>query len=549
MDTLARTAVIAALLIVGFVIGFPLLLGLWQSLYGGLPYLSNVFDSAGLFKSAFTALMSSALALFSAVGLAAIFQGKQRALTWISLPLLAIPHAAIAQAISLLFGPSSFTIRLLSPWATGYTSTPNNWLWDQHPDGWTLIIVLAMKELPFFLILIYNLSSSLPLSAWQRGSTSLGYSRVTGWWHIVLPVILRRLWLPLCLVIIFCLSVVDVPALVGPNLTKTFAHQMYQNWINDTPQGEVLASGVLLLGLSIITIAISAAIFKLYYLYLRFKRHFVRGLPALILPWLGASLGLLLMGTALVSLALLPVQSVLETSGHRVPFPQIWMGKIGLNGWMEALKVGIPTLPTTLLIGALTSSISLLIALWLLVLEKSYGHQRWLETVLMIPLLVPQMAFLAGGAFLGIRLGLIPNHGILMATWFHLLFVLPYIFLIVAPTYRGIDLSFRRTATALGHNWWSIFFRVELPILFRPLVFAFAWGLAVSMALYLPTFFATSGRLETLLTAGLTQLAGKGDNIRAVWGLMLLMLPVFCFLAAYGLASWQASGRKGLRGG
>ena len=55
--------------------------------------------------------------------------------------------------------------------------------------------------------------------------------------------------------------------------------------------------------------------------------------------------------------------------------------------------------------------------------------------------------------------------------------------------------------------------------------------------------------VETLLTQAVHQAGGRGDSVRAVWGLLLLILP-FCFFAlAATLAALQARGRAGLRGG
>ena len=54
-------------------------------------------------------------------------------------------------------------------------------------------------------------------------------------------------------------------------------------------------------------------------------------------------------------------------------------------------------------------------------------------------------------------------------------------------------------------------------------------------------------RFETLLSVGVTQLAGKGDGVRAVWGLLLLLLPLLFFATAALFAGLQAHNRRGLR--
>ena len=539
-----------ALACLAILLGGPLVFGFGQTLLLGLPHLGATFDGARLALSAFTALVSTLLALLAALGLAALAQGRQRLLTWLCLPLLAVPHAAVGQALSLLLAPSGLIVRLLSPWATGYARPPSAWLWDQQPEGWTLILALAMKELPFFLILIYAATANLPLRSWQRAAQALGYGLTASWWHGVLPALLPRLWGPICLVLAFCLSVVDVAALVGPSLIKTYAHELHQAWISDTPPGRVLAGGLWLLMLGAGVIAVMRLLFLGGRFLLAPRPPWARRWPAAGLPWIGAALGLGLLAVAILALALLPLQSLMETAGRRTQFPDVWTGQVGLDAWARALHLILPTLPMTLAIGVGATLLSLGLTLGLLATEP-HGTQRRRngDSLLLVPLLIPQMAFLPGGAFLGLKLGLIPNLGPLVAVGLHTLFVLPYVFLILAPACRELNPAYARASAALGHGPVSTFFRVQIPILARPLLFAAAWGMAVSLALYLPTVFAGGGRIETVLTVGVSQLAGQGDRVRAVWGLVLLGLPLAFFALAYGLSALQARHRRGLRGG
>ena len=201
-----------------------------------------------------------------------------------------------------------------------------------------------------------------------------------------------------------------------------------------------------------------------------------------------------------------------------------------------------------LLIGGVATLLSLLAALWLLQGEARQGRALpGLDLGLMIPLFLPQFAFLAGGAFLGLHWGLIPGWGEAAAIWLHGLFVFPYVFLVLAPAFRGLDPAFGRAAACLGADATRRFFTLTLPLLLRPLAFAFAWGMAVSLALYLPSFFASGGRFTTLLTLGVTQLAGQGDSVRAVWGLLLLILPFLFFAMAALISALQSHNRRGLR--
>ena len=251
---------------------------------------------------------------------------------------------------------------------------------------------------------------------------------------------------------------------------------------------------------------------------------------------------------AYISLLILPLQSLIETAGRRTRFPQLWTGQWGGDAWADALAGFWGPLGPTLGIAGLATALSLVLALWILQAERM---RPWPlpDLWLMVPLLIPQFAFLGGGLFLGIRLDLIPGQAFAMTVWFHGLFVFPYVFLVLAPAVRGLSPVYGRTATALGLGPGAVFWRVTLPLLFRPLMMAAAWGMAVSFALYLPTVFGAAGRIETVLTQSVHQGGGRGDSVRAAWGLLLLILPFVFFALAAGLSAWQARGRAGLKAG
>ena len=538
----------SALVALALVLGLPILAGLWQTVSGGKDALGTAWRGSAIELTLFTAVLATAISFVSALGLAACFQGRIRLLTWLSLPLLAVPHAAVAQSLALLLAPSGFLVRALSPWATGFERTPSNWLWDQHPDGWTLILALAIKELPYFLILLFTYAAALPTRDWLRAGQGLGYGPTASWWHLVLPQILPRLVLPLFVVLAFSLSVVDVAAIVGPSRLKTFAHGLQNAWQGDAPRAEVLAGSLWLLFLTLAALGLAWGLIFLWRRHMRHAQTWRQVWGGWGLPQIGAGFGLGLFSLAYLSLTLLPIQSVIETAGRRTRFPDLWTGQFGTKAWAQALDLALPTLPTTLLLGLLTTVLSLGAALWLL--EGEAGRREptgRLDIFLLLPLFLPQFAFLSGGAFLGLKAGLIPAQGFLITIWFHALFVFPYVFLVLAPAFRGLDLAYVRAGAGLGLSPWALFLRLKLPLLLRPMTYTFAWGMAVSLALYLPTFFASAGRFETLLTVGVTQLAGKGDSVRAVWGLLLLILPFLFFVAAASISGLQAWNRRGLR--
>src|SRR5262249_61716321 len=109
-----------------------------------------------------------------------------------------------------------------------------------------------------------------------------------------------------------------------------------------------------------------------------------------------------------------------------------------------------------------------------------------------LPLLPPQFSFMLGMPPLLAWLGLEASLAALI--WSHLVFVLPYVFLMLADPYRALDERYRRTGLCLGAGEQRVFLAVTLPMLLRPILLATAAGFSVSIALYLPTLFACPGR-------------------------------------------------------
>ncbi len=120
--------------------------------------------------------------------------------------------------------------------------------------------------------------------------------------------------------------------------------------------------------------------------------------------------------------------------------------------------------------------------------------------------------------------------------WSHLLFVLPYVFLTLADSYRALDERYIRTAAGLGAAPARIFWRIKLPLLRRPVLLALATGFSVSIALYLPTVFAGAGRFATLTTEAVALAAGADRRLIGVETFLQSALPLAGFALALALS-------------
>jgi len=190
---------------------------------------------------------------------------------------------------------------------------------------------------------------------------------------------------------------------------------------------------------------------------------------------------------------------------------------------------------TTLISGLAAAFIAVALVLGCLENEQRRGltisaRALWL---LYVPLLVPQVAFLFGSQVLSIQIGI--DGTWIALVWSHLLFVLPYVFLSLADHYRALDERYSRTALCLGASPNRVFWRVKLPMLLRPVLFAAAVGFAVSVTQYLPTLFAGAGRFVTLTTEAVS-LSAEGDRrVMGVFAFLQAALPLIAFAAALAL--------------
>lgn len=444
----------------------------------------------------------------------------------VSLPLfLAFPHVALAMGLAFLVAPSGWLLRLFSPWLSGWTLPPDLPLLP-HPWGGTLILGLVLKETPFLLLMALAAAAQIECDKRLAIAQSLGYSRACAWIKVLLPALAPLLRRPIAAVLAYSFSTVDMAIVLAPSqppplavlVLRLFQHpaQLYRA---QAAAAALLLFALVLAGLAL-WIATEQGIART--IGRRFITQGARGRGGAGGAYLAASgFGLIAVTTA-TCLGLL----LLWTGALRWPFPHAWPQSFSWGQWPREW-IGLWWRSSAL--AALTAGLALILVLACLENEQRRGRtitQRalWL---LYLPLLVPQIVFLLGAHLLWLRLGLVGSWGTLVSA--HALFVLPYIFLTLAAPYRRLDARFFTSARCLGAGPGRVFWRLRIPLLRRPLVFATAVGFAVSIGLYLPTVFASAGRFTTLTTEAVVLFSS--DDRRALGRLGLLQaltcLPLF----------------------
>ncbi|MGE0120403.1 MAG: ABC transporter permease [Dongiaceae bacterium] len=498
----------------------------WQRLLQApeLPSALRLTLTSGLAAS--TASLAIVVLFCAAAHGTRLFRAIERTLA----PLLAVPHAAVALGLAFLLAPSGWFVRLLSPWATGWT-TPPDLPTVQDPLGAALALGLVVKEVPYLLLMTIAAMGQAQVKESLAVARSLGYGPVTGWLKAVLPRVYPQIRLPVYAVIAYSLSVVDMALILGPATPPPLA-VLLMRWFGDADLAmRFTAAAGALLQLLIVVGAIAAwraaeaVVGRLGRAWIAAGRRggAGRGIRAAV-----TLLVLALVALAALGLLANAVWSVAERWRYPAVLPTEW----SIARWQrEAGDLG-RLIWTTAALGAATALCALALALGCLENEQRHGLRvsgrgLWL---IYAPLLVPQVSFLFGLQVLLVAAGL--DGSWLGLAWSHLLFVLPYVFLSLADPFRSLDERYARSARCLGAAPARVFWRIKLPLLRRPVLVALAIGFAVSAGQYLPTLFAGAGRFSTLTTEAVGRAAGADRRVIGLYALVQALLPLLLFALA-----------------
>lgn len=539
VPTLLITVLLAAPVLAGFTAtalpAFGYLPVLGQETVSLEP-MRRLFGTPGLARSVTlsftTGLAASLVSLAVVLVFTAGWSGTRtfRRLARFLSPLLSVPHAAAAIGLAFLIAPSGFLVRLVSPWATGWTRPPDILILND-PLGITMTLGLVAKEVPFLFLMTLAALNRPHIRDYYRAGASLGYGRMATFFKLVLPQIYPLIRLPMLAVIAYATSVVDVAEILGPATPAPLAPRLVA-WMNDPDLSRrLMASAGALLQLGVTSAAL------LVYL----------GLERLAFPLLRARLssghrhtretsgrlaGLTLMLAVIVVMALSLLLLGLWSLARSWWFPAVFPNQLDVLRLADMADMAAPVLSTSLALAAATAGIATAITLWLLEARTSSGETAGarLKTLVFLPLLLPQIGFLFGLQMLFLRLGLSGTFvAVLLA---HLVFVLPYAVLALSDPWARLDPRYANAAASLGASRARIFWRVRLPLLLRPVLVTFAVAAAVSVGQYLPTLTIGAGRIVTVTTESVALASGGSRQAAAFYALLQLLIPLAGFVLA-----------------
>jgi putative thiamine transport system permease protein len=466
------------------------------------------------------------LALAGAIAIAATTQARRAARRQrLLLPfLLAVPHLASAIGTAFLIAPSGWLARLVSPWLTGWERPPDL-LTVNDPWGLALTFGLSVRECPFLLLAILAAQSQLNVGRSVAIARMAGYGSGEAWLKLILPVLYRQIRLPLYAVLAFALSVVDMALILGPTTPPVLAVRLL-HWLGDPDRRAVGAAGAnLQLGL----IALAIAGWRLGEVFVwRVARPWLVAGPSRALERLLSIAGrvgsVAVFGLGLAGLGVIAMWSLADTWR----FPAAWPRDLSLASWAWAVHGLGSAAASTLAVGGVSALIALIAVIACLEHETRTGARREARVMALayLPLLVPQIGFLFGLQVLFARLGL--DATLTGLVWSHLVFVLPYVVLMLREPYLALDPRYLAASRTLGSTPARTFWRVRLPLLRRPILVSLAVGFSVSVAQYL---------FPTLTTEALALALGGDRRLAAVAALLLAALPLLALGTALAVRS------------
>ena len=542
--TKALVISIGTLVIIPIIFGF---IGFFLPSFGYFPILGKSefnlnyfhlsFNIAGISKSIilslFTGLVSTLLALFfSQVILLYLF--KTRAYNYIKIiisPLIALPHITMAIGLIFLFSPSGLFFRLISPWLTGFDRPPNIFI---MPDeyGLFLILGLILKEIPFFILV--SLSALQEFSAkkiFDLGK-SLQNSNFSSWCILIFPLIYKKIRFVIFIVIAFTASVVDMSLILAPSTPSTLAIRILQTYQSSDADSLFIASNLALIQLFIIIILLlfwmvlekivsNKLSFIFFMKILSFKTFFIKKIVVLtsVILFFLSILGI--------------ISSLIWGFSANWYFPNFFPKSLTLDVFTNFYNENKSIIFISIFISFIVSLISsLLTIIWVELIEILKIKKIYLEWIIFIPLFIPQISFLIGLQSFIIIFDF--DSYLLPLIIIQLFYVIPYSFIILAPSLREIKKEIIIVATSLGKNRLQRLLSIKIPIVMSSLLTSFAIGMLVSFSLYTPVYFFGGGRITTLTVEALNlALSGSRQDLGVATFFQIIIPILILITVAY----------------
>ncbi|MEZ8033678.1 MULTISPECIES: ABC transporter permease [Vibrio] len=450
-------------------------------------------------------------------------------------PMLAIPHVAFAIGFAFLFSPTGLGARAVHHLLGESATSSELALLVKDPYAFGLIIMLALKEVPFLLLMSISTLQQIDVERITKVSASLGYSRAQIWWKSIFPQWFTKLRFPMLAVLAYSVSVVDIALIIGPTNPPTFAVLVWQ-WFND-PDLNLLpraaAGAIVLFGLASLIIALARFVEWAILKYFRIWQYSGRT---------GANLPGKTVFTALAALSLLIIPlMVIWSVAQRWRFPDLLPSRYSMRFWEFEWDGIMSTVGQSLWIGLIAASVALLLAL---VAHEYRIKYKWQVPgfIIAIPMLIPQLSVLFGMQVTTLYVGSSAYE--FWVIWAHVFFAFPFVYLSLDGPWKSFNDGLIKASLSLGKSPFQSWYSIKLPILLPAIAFAWAVGISVSLAQYLPTLMLGAGRISTITTEAVALTSGFDRRVTAIYAIWQALLPLFFFSLAILVSRLQLRYRR-----
>ena len=326
----------------------------------------------------------------------------------------------------------------------------------------------------------------------------------------------------------YSISVVDVALIIGPTQPPTLAVLVWQ-WLNDADLATLpkASAGALLLLLMCLAILLSIR-FTEWLITIKCRTWLSSGRYSL--PIGGKSIIII---TYLITLATLPIL-LMWSFAQRWRFPDIVPSRWSLRFWQQEWGYLLDIIANSIMIALVSATIALIFAI--IIHEHSIKatlNKRFLKVprlLIAIPMLAPQLSLLFGIQVATLYIA--HQYYYLWVTWAHIFFVFPYIFLALDGPWRSYDQRLDKVALSLGLSPFKVWWQIKRPLLLPAIWIAWAVGISVSLAQYLPTLMLGAGRISTLTTEAVALSSGQDRRISAIYALLQSLTPFLFYIIA-----------------
>lgn len=530
---------------------FPLLGGHGISAKPLMAFMALPGIEHSIFLSLFPGLLATAVSTLVALLLPGLLYGHPafRMLGRYLSPILSVPHITVAVGILFLLQPSGWLLRLLSPALTGFEHPPIDYLF---PDQMGLMLVLGLvtKEIPFLILMTLSALSQINTRPMLTLARTMGYGPMAAWVYVIIPPLWRRIKLPVLIVLVFSLSVVDMAVVLAPTTPPPLSVRVVTLYQDPDLSYRFVASIAALTQMLIVLVGaimffwVSAKLGHLmkHVAFRGYRFSAITSWPARTIKAIILVCGLSPMLMAVSGL----IAAMLWSVAGRWRFPSAWPDALTAQYWGGAFTGFAEILQTTLMLGFISSLLGLVMVMgWLGLVSTasktssitSGEKNHWTELLLFLPIILPQTGFLFGIQIMLLWLHL--DGSVLALVWTHMLFVVPYIWLALAPSWRAFNHDWLHLAGSLGASPFKRFMTIRMPIMIHPIMVSLALGFSVSAALYLPTVFAGNGQVVTLTVEAVTLAAGASRHQLGVATGFQMVLPLLVYIAAGMIANWR----------